>query len=133
MPSFSASSLSCFSVSSAFSVSTTTKPRISLFDANCSSLLSKLGRQCRQTGGFGGKRIALALQRLLVTGATSRQLIDIARTHGDIVTLVGFGSFYVGKRAARTGRNPKTGQVISIKASKSPKFRAGKALKDALN
>ena len=52
---------------------------------------------------------------------------------GDMVTLVGFGSFYVGERAARSGRNPRTGAAIEIKASKSPKFRAGKALKDAVN
>lgn len=52
---------------------------------------------------------------------------------GGEVTLVGFGSFYVGKRAARTGRNPQTGATIKIKAAKVPKFRAGKALKDAVN
>ncbi len=52
---------------------------------------------------------------------------------GQLVTLVGFGSFYVGKRAARTGRNPRTGEAIKIKAAKTPKFRAGKALKDAVN
>ncbi len=52
---------------------------------------------------------------------------------GDMVTLVGFGSFYVGKRAARTGRNPRTGESITIKAAKIPKFRAGKALKDGVN
>ncbi|MDA8128509.1 MAG: HU family DNA-binding protein [Betaproteobacteria bacterium] len=52
---------------------------------------------------------------------------------GDDVTLVGFGSFYVGKRAARTGRNPRTGASIKIKAAKVPKFRAGKGLKDAIN
>lgn len=51
----------------------------------------------------------------------------------DMVTLVGFGSFYVGKRAARTGRNPRTGAAIKIKAAKVPKFRAGKGLKDAIN
>ena len=45
---------------------------------------------------------------------------------GDIVTLVGFGSFYVGKRTARQGRNPRTGATIKIKAAKVPKFRAGK-------
>lgn len=49
------------------------------------------------------------------------------------VTLVGFGTFSVGKRAARTGRNPRTGDEIKIKAAKVPKFRAGKALKDAVN
>lgn len=52
---------------------------------------------------------------------------------GDMVTLVGFGTFYVGKRAARNGRNPRTGATIKIKAAKTPKFRAGKALKDAVN
>ncbi len=49
-----------------------------------------------------------------------------------VLTLVGFGSFYVGERAERTGRNPKTGETITIPAAKSPKFRAGKTLKDAL-
>lgn len=48
------------------------------------------------------------------------------------VTLVGFGTFAVGKRAARTGRNPQTGAALKIKASKVPKFKAGKALKDAI-
>ena len=52
---------------------------------------------------------------------------------GNMVTLVGFGTFYVGKRAARNGRNPQTGATLKIKAAKVPKFRAGKALKDALN
>jgi len=52
---------------------------------------------------------------------------------GDMVTLVGFGTFYVGDRAARSGRNPRTGGEIKIAAAKVPKFRAGKALKDALN
>jgi DNA-binding protein HU-beta len=52
---------------------------------------------------------------------------------GNSVTLVGFGTFSVGKRAARTGRNPRTGAAIKIKAAKVPKFRPGKALKDAVN
>jgi DNA-binding protein HU-beta len=52
---------------------------------------------------------------------------------GGTVTLVGFGTFAVGKRVARTGRNPRTGDAIKIKAAKVPKFRPGKALKDALN
>jgi DNA-binding protein HU-beta len=51
----------------------------------------------------------------------------------ETVTLVGFGSFYVGERAARTGRNPRTGKNIKIKAAKVPKFRAGKGLKDSVN
>lgn len=49
------------------------------------------------------------------------------------VTLVGFGTFLVGKRAARTGRNPRTGEAIKIKAAKVPKFKPGKGLKDAVN
>ena len=52
---------------------------------------------------------------------------------GGAVTLVGFGTFAVGKRAARTGRNPRTGAAVKIKASKVPKFKAGKGLKDAVN
>lgn len=52
---------------------------------------------------------------------------------GDQVTLVGFGSFIVRERAARTGRNPKTGEAIEISAAKVPAFKAGKALKDACN
>lgn len=52
---------------------------------------------------------------------------------GGSVTLVGFGTFTIGKRAARTGRNPRTGAAIKIKAAKVPKFRPGKALKDAVN
>jgi DNA-binding protein HU-beta len=59
--------------------------------------------------------------------------IKKALKKGDMVTLVGFGSFYVGKRAARTGRNPRTGEAVEIKAAKIPKFRAGKTLKDGVN
>jgi DNA-binding protein HU-beta len=52
---------------------------------------------------------------------------------GGTVSLVGFGTFTVGERSTRTGRNPRTGATIEIKAAKVPKFRPGKALKDALN
>ncbi len=52
---------------------------------------------------------------------------------GEEVRLVGFGNFYVSKRAATKGRNPRTGEEISIKASKLPKFRAGKQLKETVN
>ncbi|ENX7444230.1 HU family DNA-binding protein [Neisseria gonorrhoeae] len=55
-----------------------------------------------------------------------------ALKQGDTVTLVGFGTFYVGERAERQGRNPKTGEPLTIAAAKTLKFRAGKALKDAL-
>jgi DNA-binding protein HU-beta len=58
--------------------------------------------------------------------------ITKALKKGDTLTLVGFGAFYVAKRAARTGRNPHTGAPLKIKAAKVPKFRAGKGLKDAV-
>ena len=61
------------------------------------------------------------------------EAIQKALKKGQTVSLVGFGSFYVAERAARTGRNPRTGDTIKIKKAKSPKFRAGKALKDAVN
>ena len=59
--------------------------------------------------------------------------ITKALKKGDSVTVVGFGTFQVRGRAARTGRNPKTGDTINIAASKNPAFKAGKALKDAVN
>ncbi len=49
------------------------------------------------------------------------------------IQLVGFGTFYTAERSARTGRNPQTGKAIKVKAAKVPKFKAGKALKDAMN
>ena len=52
---------------------------------------------------------------------------------GEKIQLVGFGTFEVSERAARTGKNPQTGAEIKIPASKAPKFKAGKALKDAVN
>ncbi|AEF55122.1 MULTISPECIES: HU family DNA-binding protein [Marinomonas] len=59
--------------------------------------------------------------------------IETALAKGDQVTLVGFGTFAVKERAARTGRNPQTGAEIQIKAAKVPGFKAGKGLKDAVN
>jgi len=56
-----------------------------------------------------------------------------ALKNGDQVTLVGFGTFSIKQRAARTGRNPRTGEAIAIKAAKIPTFKAGKALKDSVN
>lgn len=61
------------------------------------------------------------------------EAVKKALKKGDTVSLVGFGTFAVRKRGARTGRNPRTGQTIKIKASKNPAFKAGKALKDAVN
>ncbi|MBP6596292.1 MAG: HU family DNA-binding protein [Arenimonas sp.] len=60
-------------------------------------------------------------------------VIKKALKKGETITLVGFGTFSVRKRAAREGRNPQTGDTIKIKASKNPAFKAGKALKDAVN
>ena len=60
------------------------------------------------------------------------EIITKALKKKDIVTLVGFGTFKVDKRKARTGRNPQTGEAIKIKAKSVPKFVAGKALKDAV-
>ena len=61
------------------------------------------------------------------------EAIKVTLKKGDPVSLVGFGTFAVGKRAPRVGRNPRTGASIKIKGAKVPKFRPGKALKDALN
>ena len=58
--------------------------------------------------------------------------IAVALKEGDTVSLIGFGTFSLRERAARTGRNPQTGATIEIKASKTPSFKAGKALKDAV-
>lgn len=58
--------------------------------------------------------------------------IAVALKGGDSVSIIGFGTFSVKERAARTGRNPQTGAAIEIPASKTPSFKAGKALKDAV-
>ena len=71
-----------------------------------------------------------AAGRALDAGITA---VKASLKKGGMVTLVGFGTFYVGKRAARSGRNPRTGAAIKIKAARVPKFRAGKGLKDAVN
>jgi DNA-binding protein HU-beta len=81
----------------------------------------------------------IAKQADISKAAASRALdaaigaVKTSLKKGGMVTLVGFGTFYVGKRAARGGRNPRTGAAIKIRAAKVPKFRPGKALKDALN
>ena len=62
------------------------------------------------------------------TGIVEKQL-----KKGNKVQIVGFGTFEVSKRTARTGRNPQTGEEMKIKASKTPKFKAGKSLKDIVN
>ncbi|WP_423910014.1 HU family DNA-binding protein [Candidatus Spongiihabitans sp.] len=61
------------------------------------------------------------------------EAIEGAMSRGDSVSLIGFGTFSVSDRAARTGRNPRTGETIQIAASRVAKFKAGKGLKEALN
>ena len=78
----------------------------------------------------GTEHVSLELARALDAMVAA---ITKALKKGDTVTLVGFGTFSVRKRGARTGRNPRTGDTIKIKASKNPAFKAGKALKDAVN
>ena len=68
--------------------------------------------------------------------AALKAFIDVVSEElkiGEKVLLVGFGTFEVSERAAREGRNPQTGETMEIKASKTPKFKAGKALKDMMN
>ena len=60
-------------------------------------------------------------------------VVSDALKKGDKIQLVGFGTFEVSERAAREGRNPRTGETMTIEASKTPKFKAGKALKDLVN
>jgi DNA-binding protein HU-beta len=78
---------------------------------------------------------AAELNKASATRAVEALLDGIAATlkTGEQVTLSGFGTFSVTSRAARTGRNPRTGEAITIPASKNPKFKAGKGLKDAVN
>ena len=79
----------------------------------------------KQTG-LSQKDAEAALKATIAT-------VSKALVKGDKVQLVGFGTFEVSKRPAREGRNPKTGEAMKIKACKAPKFKAGKALKDAVN
>ena len=75
------------------------------------------------------------MNKAAATRAVEAALEIIANTlrRGDSVTLSGFGTFSVTSRAPRTGRNPRTGEPIPIAASKNPRFKAGKGLKDAVN
>lgn len=91
-------------------------------DVNKSDLIEQIAKSADISKAASGR----ALDAVIAAVRTSLK-------KGQVVTLVGFGSFYVGKRAARSGRNPRTGATIKIKAAKVPKFRAGKALKDAIN
>jgi len=86
----------------------------------------RIDRPHRQAGHISKAAAGRALEAIVAGIRTSLK-------KGNSVTLVGFGTFMVGKRAARTGRNPRTNQPIKIKAARVPKFRPGKALKDSLN
>ncbi len=84
--------------------------------------------------------IDLVSEEVEVSKASVNKVLDAllhtiknAVAEGDTVQLIGFGSFGAGERAARTGRNPKTGEPLEIAAAKVVKFSAGKAFKDALN
>ena len=78
---------------------------------------------------------AAELSKIEAARAVDAMVASITKAlkKGDTVTLVGFGTFAVRERSARTGRNPRTGDAIKIAASKNPAFKAGKALKDAVN
>jgi len=79
--------------------------------------------------------VSTELNKASAARAVEAVLDTISNTlrDGDSVTLSGFGTFSVSNRSARTGRNPRTGELITIPASKAPKFKSGKGLKDALN
>ena len=89
---------------------------------NKSELIDAIAKEAGLTKADAGN--ALDAITSSVTGALKS---------GDTVSLIGFGTFKVSKRAARTGRNPRTGAELKIAASNAPVFSAGKALKDAVN
>jgi len=86
----------------------------------------ELVAEIAKKAGISQKDAAAALKAFTDT-------VEAQLKKGKKVQLVGFGTFEVSKRAARTGRNPQTGEEMKIPASKTPKFKAGKAFKDMLN
>jgi len=88
---------------------------------NKSDLVSEISREADITKVKAEKALNA------VTGSVKKVL-----SRGETLTLVGFGTFSVAKRSKRKGRNPQTGKEITIPASKTPKFKAGKALKEAI-
>ena len=89
---------------------------------NKSDLINAIAEHANLTKADAGR----ALEGLLIT-------IETALKAGDPLVLIGFGTFAVKERAERTGRNPQTGQEITIAAAKVPSFKPGKGLKDAVN
>ncbi len=81
--------------------------------------------------GWEDKKDAKKNAEALVNAFT--ETVAEALKDGDKVQLIGFGTFEISERKARTGRNPRTGESMKIKASKAPKFKPGKAFKDAIN
>jgi len=80
--------------------------------------------------------VSVVAQNAQITKDSAAQVVDAiesALQDGDAVRIVGFGNFQVASRKASTGRNPRTGEPIQIPASRVPKFKAGKALKQAVN
>jgi DNA-binding protein HU-beta len=113
-----------------------------LFNTRCTFAGRRFGRQERITRKRVNKtelieEIAKSadITKASATRALDAMIVAVTETlkKNDSVTLVGFGTFTVGERAARTGRDPRTKEPIKIKAAKVPKFKAGKALKDAVN
>lgn len=86
---------------------------------------SQLIEAVAQKADVSKVKAALAVDAFVAT-------VTKALSSGDTVTLIGFGTFSTAKRAARVGRNPKTGKEIKIAATTTPKFKAGKALKDSV-
>ena len=89
---------------------------------NKNDLIGAVADASGLTKGDAGKAVEAVFEA--ITGALGK---------GDEVRLVGFGTFSVAKRKASTGRNPRTGEPMTIKASSQPKFKAGKGLKDSVN
>jgi len=89
---------------------------------NKNDLIAQVAADAQLTKGAAGEAVEATLENIMK-----------ALQQGDDVRLVGFGTFSVSNRAASTGRNPRTGAPIQIPASKSPKFKAGKAFKESVN
>ena len=89
---------------------------------NKNELVDAIAEEADLSKASAGRALVAAINA--ITGALTKQ---------DTVSLVGFGTFSVKHRAAREGRNPRSGETIQIKASNAPGFKAGKALKDAVN
>ena len=89
---------------------------------NKNELISAVAEQCDMSKQQAGDAVDAVLNT--VTSSLAK---------GDEVRILGFGNFVVADRKATTARNPRTGETINVPASKSPKFKAGKALKDAVN